>query len=138
MVVERVNYYDEELGHRWTSVDFRLVLKLLRCIWDGSCLCRKGAELTCLKEGFYYTTRADRNYSILSGAAGVPLVPIRYGYWVDDYYGKVRKAIGVDAALVISKGDDTETVNRKVSEVLRAWKRPDWPPYRICPHLEEI
>ena len=24
MVVERINYYDEELGHRWTSVDFRL------------------------------------------------------------------------------------------------------------------
>lgn len=64
------------------------------------------------RKGFYYTARADGNYSILSGATDVPLVPIRYGRWVDDYYGKVRKAIGVDAALMISKGDDAETVKK--------------------------
>lgn len=31
MVIERIDYYDEELGHRWASVDVRLVLKL----WKG-------------------------------------------------------------------------------------------------------
>ena len=138
MVIERIDYYDEELGHRWASVDVRLVLKLFRCIWGGTCMCRKGAELIWLKEGFYYIARADGDYSVLSNAADIPLVPMRYGYWVEDPHGKIRKKIGVDAALVVSKEDDAEIVKRKVSEVLRAWKRPDWPPYRICPHLEMI
>lgn len=138
MVIERIDYYDEELGHRWASVDVRLVLKLFRCVWGGTCMCRKGAELIWLEEGFYYTARTDGDYSVLSNAAGIPLVPMRHGYWVEDPHGKIRKKIGVDAALVISKEDDAETVKRKVSKVLRAWKRPDWPPYRICPHLEMI
>lgn len=138
MVIERIDYYDEELGHRWASVDVRLVLKLFRCIFGGTCMCRKSAELIWLEEGFYYIARADGDYSVLSNAAGIPLVPMRYGYWVEDPHGKIRKKIGVDAALMISKEDDAETVKRKVSEVLRAWKRPDWPPYRICPHLEVI
>lgn len=50
MVIERIDYYDEELGHRWASVDVRLVLKLFRCIFGGTCMCRKGAELIWLEE----------------------------------------------------------------------------------------
>lgn len=33
MVIERIDYYDEELGHCWASVDVRLVLKLFRCMY---------------------------------------------------------------------------------------------------------
>lgn len=138
MYIETIDYYDEERGHRKTTVDPRLVVKLIRCTRGGTCLCRKGAGLVLLEEGLHYITRAHGNHSTLSNAAGIPLVPARRGNWVDDSSGKVRDALGVDEVLVISKDGESEDVDKKVDEVLRAWGYPGRPLRRICPHMEEL
>lgn len=138
MYIETVSYYDEERDHRKTTVDPRLVFKLIRCTRGGSCTCREGEGLADLVEGFYYIARANRHRAAFENAANVPLIPARRGRWIDDRSGKVREAIGVETTLVISKRDDPETVDKKVAEVLHAWGYPDRSPYRMCPHLEMV
>lgn len=40
MYIATIDYYDHENGHRKTTVDPRLLFKLVRSVKDGTCRCK--------------------------------------------------------------------------------------------------
>ena len=114
MYIETIGYYDEERGHRKTTVDPRMVFRLVRGLETGICRCEWKRTTWRIFEGSYHLVPVNPHQLKFPVACGTPLVPARRGFWVNDKSGKVRDAIGIDDALVISEDDRPENVDRKV------------------------
>lgn len=130
MYIATIDYYDHENGHRKTTVDPRLLFKLIRSVKGGTCRCKWKNTIWRAFKGSY-----QLRFPV---AYNTPLVPTRQGLWVCDKSGKVRNDIGIGDVLVISEYDDIETVDKKVGEVLHAWGYPGRKPLAMCEHIEAI
>lgn len=130
MYIATIDYYDHENGHRKTTVDPRLLFKLVRSVKGGTCRCKWKNTIWRAFKGSH-----QLRFPV---AYNTPLVPTRQGLWVCDKSGKVRNDIGIGDVLVISEDDDIETVDKKVGDVLRAWGYPDRKPLAMCEHIERI
>lgn len=138
MYIATIDYYGHETGHRKTTVDPRLVFKLVRTIKTGTCRCKWKNTIWRAFEGSYHLVPRNAHQLRFPVAYNTPLVPTRQGLWVCDKSGKVRNDIGIGDVLVISEDDDIETVDKKVGDVLRAWGYPDRPPFALCEHMERL
>lgn len=138
MYIETIDYYDKERGHRKTTVDPRMVHHLVRAVETGICRCEWKRTVWRFFEGSYYLVPSNPHQLKFPAAYDAPLVPVRRGFWVYDKSGKVRNAIGIDDALVISEDDEPEDVDERVDEVLRIWGYPGRKPFSMCEHAERL
>lgn len=138
MYIATIDYYDHENGHRKTTVDPRLLFKLVRSVKDGTCRCKWKNTIWRAFKGSYHLVPHNAHQLRFPVAYNTPLVPTRQGLWVCDKSGKVRNDIGIGDVLVISEDDDPATVDKKVDKVLRAWGYPGRPPFTLCEHIEAL
>lgn len=138
MYIATIDYYDHENGHRKTTVDPRLLFKLVRSVKGGTCRCKWKNTIWRAFKDSYHLVPVNAHQLTFPVAYNAPLVPARQGLWVHDKSGKVRNAIGIGDVLVISEDDDIETVDKRVDEVLRTWGYPGRKPISLCEHMEMI
>lgn len=138
MYIATIDYYDHETGHRKTTVDPRLLFKLVKSVKSGTCRCKWKNTIWRAFKGSYHLVPVNAHQLRFPVAYNTPLVPTRQGLWVCDKSGKVRNDIGIGDVLVISEDDDIETVDKKVGDVLRAWGYPGRPPFALCEHMERL
>lgn len=138
MYIATIDYYDHESGHRKTTVDPRLLFKLVRSVKGGTCRCKWKNTIWRAFKDLYHLVPHNAHQLRFPVAYNTPLVPTRQGLWVCDKSGKVRNDIGVEDVLVISEDDDPATVDKKVDKVLRAWGYPGRKPTAMCEHIERI
>lgn len=134
MYIATIDYYD----HCKTTVDPRLLFKLIRSVKGGICRCKWKNTIWRAFKGSYYLVPRNAHQLRFTVAYNTPLVPTRQGLWVCDKSGKVRNDIGIGDVLVISEDDDIETVDKKVDDVLRAWGYPGREPLAMCEHIERL
>ena len=138
MYIATIDYYDHENGHRKTTVDPRLLFKLVRSVKGGTCRCKWKNTIWRAFKGSYHLVPHNAHQLRFPVAYNTPLVPTRQGLWVCDKSGKIRNDISIGDVLVISEDDDIETVDKKVGDVLRAWGYPGRKPIAMCEHIEAI
>ena len=126
MYIATIDYYDHENGHRKTTVDPRLLFKLVRSVKGGTCRCKWKNTIWRAFKDSYHLVPHNAHQLRFPVAYNTPLVPTRQGLWVCDKSGKVRNDI------------DIETVDKKVGDVLRAWGYPGRKPLAMCEHIEAI
>ena len=131
MYIATIDYYDHENGHRKTTVDPRLLFKLIRSVKGGTCRCKWKNTIWRAFKDSYHLVPHNAHQLRFPVAYNTPLVPTRQGLWVCDKSGK-------GDVLVISEDDDIETVDKKVGDVLRAWGYPGRKPLAMCEHIEAI